>query len=195
VAAAMILMVGLVDPVSAQPAAKPAAAAPAAPGSALEPFRIGPEDSLSITVWKNEAMSRIVQVRPDGFISLPLVDDVQAAGLTPMELRDVLAKKLAEFIPNPEVSVIVNDVRSFKVSVLGEVVKPGRFELKSYTTILDVIAQASGFNQFAARSRIVVLRPSGKSMTRIPFNYNKVVSSGGDEENFYLQPGDIVLVP
>ena len=117
---------------------------------------------LAITVWKNEPMSRTVQVRPDGMISLPLIDDVLAAGLTPVQLRDVLAKRLAEFIPNPEVSVIVSDVRSYKVSVLGEVLKPGRFELKSYTTVLDVLAQAGGFTQFAARARIVVLRPVGK---------------------------------
>jgi polysaccharide export outer membrane protein len=181
---------------SAQQAAKPAAEAnkPTAESN-LEAYKIGPEDSLSITVWKNEAMSRTVQVRPDGMISMPLLDDVLAAGQTPMQLRDVLAKRLAEFIPNPDVSVIVTDVRSFKVSVLGEVSKPGRFELKSWTTILDVIAQAGGFNQFAARSRVVVLRPTGKTMTRIPFNYNKVVSAGGEVDNFYLQPGDVVLVP
>ena len=181
---------------SAQQAAKPAAEAnkPTAESN-LEADKIGPEDSLSITVWKNEAMSRTVQVRPDGMISMPLLDDVLAAGQTPMQLRDVLAKRLAEFIPNPDVSVIVTDVRSFKVSVLGEVSKPGRFELKSWTTILDVIAQAGGFNQFAARSRVVVLRPTGKTMTRIPFNYNKVVSAGGEVDNFYLQPGDVVLVP
>ena len=177
----------------AQQAGKPAAEP--APGPTLDPYKIGPEDMLSITVWKNEAMSRTVQVRPDGMISMPLLDDVTAAGLTPMQLRDVLAKRLAEFIPNPDVSVIVTSVQSFKVSVLGEVSKPGRFDLKSWTTILDVIAQAGGFNQFAARSRIVVLRPTGKTMTRIPFNYNKMVSSGGEEDNFYLQPGDIVLVP
>jgi polysaccharide export outer membrane protein len=180
---------------AAQSTAAPAASPEAAPGPALEPYRIGPEDLLAITVWKNEPMSRIVQVRPDGMISLPLIDDVSAVGLTPMQLRDVLAKRLAEFIPNPDVSVIVTDVRSYKVSVLGEVVRPGRFELKSYTTILDVLAQAGGFTQFAGRGRIVILRPTGKTMKRIPFNYNKVVSSGGEEENIYLQPGDIVLVP
>jgi polysaccharide export outer membrane protein len=170
-------------------------AAEATPGAALDAYKIGPEDVLAITVWKNEPMSRTVQVRPDGMISLPLIDDVAAVGLTPVQFRDVLVKRLAEFIPNPEVSVIVTDVRNYKVSVLGEVVKPGRFELKSYTTILDVIAQAGGFTQFAARGKIVVLRPAGKSMKRIPFNYNKVVAAGGEEENFYLQPGDIVLVP
>ena len=178
---------------SAQPAAKTAGVPVVSP--ALDAYKIGPEDMLSISVWKNDALSRSVQVRPDGMISLPLLDDVVAAGLTPVQLRDVLAKRLAEFIPNPEVSVIVTDVRSFKVSLLGEVGKPGRYELRSWTTILDLLAMAGGLNQFAARSRIVVLRPTGKTMTRIPFNYNKVVSSGGEEENFYLQPGDIVLVP
>lgn len=194
-AGSLIALVVLTGTASAEEPAKPAAAPSPAQGAALEPYTIGPEDVLAITVWKNEAMSRVVSVRPDGMISLPLVDDVQAAGLTPMQLRDVLAKKLAEYIPNPEVSVLVNDVRSFKVSVMGEVAKPGRYELKSWTTVVDVLAQAGGFNQFSARSRIVILRPNGKTMKRIPFNYNKVVSSGGEEENFYLQPGDIVLVP
>lgn len=196
-AASLIVAVLLTSAASGQQPTTPAPAAASAPaeGPALEPYTIGPEDVLNITVWKNEAMSRVVPVRPDGMISLPLLDDVQAAGLTPMQLRDVLAKKLAEFIPNPDVSVIVNDVRSFKVSVMGEVAKPGRYELKSWTTVVDVLAQAGGFTQFAARTRIAVLRPTGKTMKRIPFNYNKVVSSGGEEENFYLQPGDIVLVP
>jgi len=190
---AILTLLAFAGAASAQPAAKTAAVPAASP--ALDPYKIGPEDVLNISVWKNDALSRSVQVRPDGMISMPLLDDVGAAGLTPLQLRDVLAKRLAEFIPNPEVSVIVAEVRSFKVSLLGEVGRPGRFELKSWTTILDLLAQAGGFTQFAARGRIVVLRPTGKTMTRIPFNYNKVVSSGGEEENFYLQPGDIVLVP
>jgi polysaccharide export outer membrane protein len=191
----VIKVLGIVSIACAQPTAASSAPADTTHGPALEPYRIGPEDMLAISVWKNEPMSRTVQVRPDGMISLPLIDDVLAAGLTPVQFRDVLAKRLAEFIPNPEVSVIVTDVRSYKVSVLGEVVKPGRLELKSYTTVLDVLAQAGGFTQFATRSRIVILRPVGKTMKRIPFNYNKVVSSTGEEENVYLQPGDIVLVP
>jgi len=133
-----------------------------------------------------------VPVRPDGKISLPLLNDVQAAGLTTLELREVLTKKLAEYMPSPEVSVIVTDVRSFKVSVIGEVARPGRYELKSWTTVLDVLALAGGFTQFAARSRIVILQPDGKTMKRIPFNYNKIA---GEQENFYLRNGDIVLVP
>jgi len=163
--------------------------------SSLEGYRIGPEDVLQIGVWKNEAMSRTVPVRPDGMISLPLLNDVKAAGLTPMELRDLLIKSLAEYMPTPEVSVILTDVRSFKVSVIGEVAKPARYELKSWTTVLDVLALAGGLNQFAARNRIVILRPDGKTMQRIPFNYNKVIAAGGEDENIYLRNGDIVLVP
>lgn len=160
--------------------------------AAPDTYRIGPEDQLQISVWKNEAMTRAVLVRPDGKISLPLLNDVQASGLTVLELRDVLTTKLQDFMPSPEVSVIVTDVRSLKVSVIGEVVRPGRYELRSWATVLDVLAMAGGFTQFATRSRIVVLTPDGKSMKRIPFNYNKVA---GEQENFYLRNGDIVLVP
>jgi polysaccharide export outer membrane protein len=176
-------------------AATPPAKQPQSSTTSVEQYRIGPEDLIAVTVWKNDAMSRVVPVRPDGMISLPLLDDVKASGLTAMELRDIIAKRLVEYMPAPEVSVIVNDVRSFKVSVMGEVARPARYELKSVTTVLDVLAQAGGFNQFANRSKIVILRPNGKSMTRIPFNYNKVIASGGEDENFYLQAGDIVLVP
>jgi polysaccharide biosynthesis/export protein len=178
-----------------QPQAAPVRAKPApAAASGLEDYRIGPEDILSISVWKNEAMSRVLPVRPDGMISLPLLDDVMAAGLTPTELRNVLAQKLAEYVPSPSVTVIVNDVKSFKVSVIGEVIKPARYELKSRTSVLDVLALAGGFNQFAARTRIVVLRQEGDRRVRIPFNYNRV-TNGSDEENVYLKPNDIVLVP
>ena len=158
-------------------------------------YRIGPEDRLQISVWQNEAMSREVAVRPDGMISLPLVNDVKVAGLTPMELRDFLLTKLAVYMPNPEVSVIVTAVQSFKVAVIGEVVQQGRYELKSRTTVLEVLAMARGLTQFASRSRIVILRQDGKTVKRIPFNYNKVIVAGGEEENLSLQPGDIILVP
>ena len=162
--------------------------------SGAEEYRIGPEDILQVSVWKNDVMSRTVAVRPDGMISLPLLNDVQAAGLTPAELRSALIKRLTEYMPDPDVSVIVQDVRFFKVSVIGEVAKPGRFELKSRATVLDMLAQAGGFKDFASRARIVVLRPEGKSMKRIPFNYNKAISDG-QTDNFYLRPGDIVVVP
>ncbi len=159
-------------------------------------YRIGPEDVLQVSIWKNEAMSRTVPVRPDGKITLPLLNDVEAAGMTPMEFRDLLIKKLTEYMPAPEVSVIVLDPKSFKVSVMGEVPRPGRFELRSRTTVLDMLALAGGLSQFASRAKIVVLRPDGaKGQKRIPFNYNKAVSAGGEQENFYLQSGDIVVVP
>jgi polysaccharide export outer membrane protein len=163
--------------------------------SSPDEYRIGAEDTLQISVWRNEALSKTIPVRPDGMISLPLLNEVKAAGLTPAELRQILTDKLTEFMPNPEVSVILTDVRSFKVSVLGEVRRPARYELKSWTTILDVLALAGGFTEFAARNRIVVLRPEGKTIKSIQFNYNKVVSSPGEQENFFLRAGDIVLVP
>src|SRR5437867_5089493 len=177
------------------------AASPPASGQKSEPthelgdYRIGPEDVLDIAVWNNTAISRTVPVRPDGKISLPLLNDVQAAGLTAMQLRGVLTKKLAEYVPTPEVSVIVREVRSFKVSVIGEVKTPGRYELKSRATVLDVLAQAGPFSDFASRARIFVLRLNGTTMKRIPFNYNKVIAADGEAENFLLQPGDIVVVP
>jgi polysaccharide export outer membrane protein len=158
-----------------------------------EVYRIGPEDALQISVWKNDALTRAVQVRPDGKISLPLLNDVQAAGLSALELRDVLAQKLAAYMPNPEVSVIVSAIQSFKVSVIGEVSRPGRLELRSWTTVLDALALSGGFTQFASRSKIVILQPDGKTMKRIPFNYNKALD--GEQENFYLRNGDIILVP
>ena len=158
-------------------------------------YKIGPEDVLDIAVWNNTAISRTVPVRPDGKISLPLLNDVQAAGLTPMQLRDVLTKKLVEYVPAPEVSVIVREVRSFNVSVIGEIRAPGRYELKSRTTVLDVLARAGPFSDFASRARIFVLRTNGTTMKRIPFNYNKVIAADGEAENFLVQPGDIVVVP
>jgi polysaccharide export outer membrane protein len=176
----------------AQAPPRPAAPMPKENGT-LDDYRIGPEDVLAVSVWKNDAMSRVVPVRPDGMISLPMLDDVRAAGLTPMELRDVIAKKLTEFVPSPAVSVIVNEVRSFKVAVIGEVLRPARYDLKSRTTVLDVLALAGGFNQFASRTRLVVIRTEGNKQNRISVNYNKVINGEGD--NPVLKPGDILIVP
>lgn len=165
------------------------------PAPQLGEYRIGPEDELSIAVWKNETLSRTVPVRPDGMISLPLLNDVPAAGLTPNELRDVLKKKLASYVASPEVAVIVQVVRSFKVSVLGEVRKPGTFEINGRSTVLDALARAEGLNDFASRSRIVILRPEGETTKRVSFNYNRAIAEDREQENFYLQPGDIIVVP
>jgi polysaccharide biosynthesis/export protein len=157
-------------------------------------FQIGPEDILDISVWKNPDLSRVVPVRPDGKVSLPLVNDIQAAGLTPATLRQQVTDKLSEFIPSPEVSVMVREVHSRKVAVVGAVKTPGRFELKSPMTVLEVIALAQGFTDFAARDRIVVLRQEGATTTRVPFNYRKI-ADGFEQENFVVKPGDIVVVP
>jgi polysaccharide export outer membrane protein len=180
---------------AAAPATAPASA-PAAP--IVEPvgdaFRIGPEDVLDVQVWKNPELSRVVPVRPDGMISLPLVNDIRAAGLTPIELRQQVTQRLAEFIPSPEVSVIVREVHSVKVAVVGSVRMPGHYEVNSAATVLELIARAQGLTEFADRGRIVVLRQNGKATKRIPFNYRKV-AEGSEQDNFVVQPGDIIVVP
>jgi polysaccharide biosynthesis/export protein len=157
-------------------------------------YQIGPEDVLDISVWKNPELSRKVPVRPDGKVSLPLVNDIQAAGLTPGELRQQLTTRLAEFVPTPEVAVIVQEVQSLKVAVVGAVKTPGRFMLRSPATVLECIALAQGLTEFASRERIVVLRQNGSTTTRIPFNYRKV-SEGSDQDNFFVKAGDIIVVP
>jgi polysaccharide export outer membrane protein len=173
---------------NAESAAVRALAAPTAE------YLIGPEDVLDISVWKNPELSRKVPVRPDGKVSLPLVNDIQAAGLTPSQLRERLAAKLAEFVPTPEVAVIVSEVQSLKVAVVGAVKTPGRFMLKSPATVLECLALAQGLTEFANRERIVVLRQEGTATQRIPFNYSKV-ASGSEQDNFFVKPGDIIVVP
>jgi len=157
-------------------------------------FLIGPEDILDIQVWKNPELSRTVPVRPDGKVSLPLVNDIQAAGLTPTDLRDQLTTRLSEYVPSAEVSVIVREVHSVKVAVIGAVKIPGRYEVKSPATVLELIAQAQGLTEFASRDRIVVIRQNGTATTRVPFNYRKV-ADGSDQDNFFVRAGDIILVP
>jgi len=157
-------------------------------------YKIGPEDVLDILVWKQENLSRTVPVRPDGKVSIPLVNDIVAAGLTPTELRQQLTERLSEYVPSPEVSVIVKEVHSVKVAVLGAVKMPGHYEVKAPSTVLELIARAQGFTEFADRNRIVVIRQDGSSTTRVPFNYKKV-AEGNDQENFSVKPGDIIVVP
>jgi len=169
--------------------------APPLPESRYGTYRIGPADVLQISVWKNELLTRSVPVRPDGMISLPLVDEIRAEGLTPMELRGALKQKLSEYMPHPEISVIVLELHSFAVSVLGEVKSAGRYELRSSTTVLDLLAQAGGMTDFASPSRIVVLRAEGGAVKRIPFDYKKVIAAPDAYENFLVRPGDILVVP
>jgi polysaccharide biosynthesis/export protein len=190
------LVVGLagVGPASAQQAAvrqQPIGAQmPVAPD-----YVIGPEDVLLVSVWKNETLSRQLPVRPDGKISMPLLHDIMAAGLTPLQLRDKIATGLTEYMPNPEVSVTVLEVRSYRVSVLGEVQRPGVLQLKAPTTVLEALAMAGGFRDFASPSKIVIFRKDEKGETRrLRFNYNRAVGNAG-EENLTLRSGDVVVVP
>ncbi|HXH81394.1 MAG TPA: polysaccharide biosynthesis/export family protein [Candidatus Tectomicrobia bacterium] len=180
---------------SASVAPRPDAARPAAPPLPSD-YVIGPEDVLFIHVWKNEALSRELPVRPDGKISLPLLHDVHAAGLTPMQLRNKLATALSEFMPNAEVSVTVLQVNSYKVSVLGEVQRPGILQLKAPTTVLEALALAGGFQPFASPSKIVIFRKDAKGETRkIRFNYNRAIDGAAGEENLVLRAGDVIVVP
>jgi polysaccharide biosynthesis/export protein len=183
-----------VPPRGAVPAARAAALANSNALDTAAEYQIGPEDVLDISVWKNPELSRTVPVRPDGKVSLPLLNDFQAAGLTPSSLREQLVARLSDFVPTPEVSVIVREVHSRKVAVVGAVKTAGRYELKSPMTVLEAIALAQGFTDFAARDRIVVLRQSGGTTTRIPFNYRKI-ADGAEQENFFVRPGDIIVVP
>ncbi|HEV8584317.1 MAG TPA: polysaccharide biosynthesis/export family protein [Methylomirabilota bacterium] len=184
------------------PAASPSssfttgAAAPMGGFPVSSDYVIGPEDVLQISVWKNEALSRTLAVRPDGKISIPLLHDVQAAGLTPMQLRDKIATALSEFMPNAEVAVTVTDVRSYRVSVLGEVQRPGVLQLKSDTTVLEALALAGGFRDFASPGKIMILRKDAHGSThKIPFNYHRAVKDTRNQDNVTLKSGDVVVVP
>jgi polysaccharide biosynthesis/export protein len=159
-------------------------------------YVIGPSDVIEIAVWNNEAVSRTVPVRPDGKISLQLINDVQAAGMTPMQLREALSQALASYVQNPEVSVIVREVHSFKVSVMGEVKEPGRFDLTGRVTVLDVLAMAKGLTQYADKNKIAVLRREQGVTRTIPVDYQRLVSndSANARENIFVQPDDIVVV-
>jgi polysaccharide export outer membrane protein len=187
---------------SAAADAAPAAAPRASSAVAAEPvmvadpkeYRIGPEDVLDFHVWKNQDLSRErVPVRPDGKLSLPLVNDIQAAGLTPNELRAELTQRLSPFIQSPEVSVIVREVHSFKVSVQGNVRMPGQYEVRSEATVLDMIARAQGLTDFADKGAISVIRRSGERQQQIKFNYGDAIRAK-EGANFFVLPGDIIIV-
>lgn len=166
-------------------------------------YVIGPDDVLDVSVWGNAEISRTVPVRPDGRISLPLLNDVQAAGLTPMELRDTLSKALKPYMPEPAVSVIVREIRSVKVTVIGQIKAPGRYEIKDRATVLDVLAMAGGLNEFADRGGIVVLRQESGSTRQIPFPYDKVTGRNARHAskdttaalNICVRAGDVILIP
>jgi polysaccharide biosynthesis/export protein len=159
-------------------------------------FVIGDDDLLAINVWKEPDISRQVPVRSDGKISLPLVGEVKAAGETPLKLEQDLAARLKNYIDEPEVTVIVQQINSQKFNILGQVNHPGSFSLANAATVLDAIALAGGFRDFAKQKSIYVLRANADgSETRMPFNYKQVVKGQNPAQNIKLQPRDTVVVP
>jgi polysaccharide export outer membrane protein len=164
-------------------------------------FLLGPEDVLDITVWKNPDLSRVTAIRPDGLISIPIIGDVQAAGLTADALAHRIADRLKQFVAgNPAVSVSVKELNSYSVFVLGEVSKPGKFQAKSYVTLLQAISMAGGFTEYAKKNRmqVVRLRPNGDHKIhelRIPIRYDDLLAGGGKPGNIILLSGDTVVVP
>jgi polysaccharide export outer membrane protein len=185
---------------SASPAPQAASADPGTGAAAVPPhdntYIIGDDDVLSINVWKEAEVSRTVPVRSDGKISLPLAGEVQASGQTPLQLEKLLAAKLQSFISEPEVTVIVTEIKSQKFNILGMVNKSGTFPLTSSLTVLDAVALAGGFRDFAKQKSIYVLRknPDGGEL-RLPFNYKEVIKGKNMAQNIKLQPGDTIVVP
>jgi polysaccharide biosynthesis/export protein len=170
-------------------------------GSAKKEFLLGPEDVLDIVVWKNDDLSqKAVVVRPDGMISMPLIGEIAAGGLTANQLASQIALRLKEFKERPAVTVSVKEVNSYYVYVLGEVGKPGKYQLKSHATVLQAVAVANGFTVYAARNKMKVLRQmqgeDGKTREiRIPARYDDLVSGSGEIGDFVLKTGDVIVVP
>jgi polysaccharide export outer membrane protein len=158
-------------------------------------YKIGSSDVLAITVWKEPEVSRSIPVRPDGKISLPLVGELQAAGRTPLQLEQDISGKLKAYITNPDVNVMVQQINSEKFNVLGRVAHSGSFPLSTDTTVLDAIATAGGFLDFAKERGIYVLRSTPGGQKRLAFNYKDVIKGKHPEQNIKLEPGDTVVVP
>ena len=158
-------------------------------------YVIGPEDVLYIHVWKEEALTRTVPVRMDGKISLPLVQEIKAAGLTPLQLKEVLTRRFKEFIENPIVSVTVAEVNSYKVYVMGQVKTPGLQRLRSETTVTQIIVMAGGFTDWANQKKIVIVRKEDGREKRIKVNYKKIMSGSDPSSDVILKAGDTVIIP
>jgi polysaccharide export outer membrane protein len=186
------------DPAKAAPAPTTASAQSTAPAAGTNPeeeYKIGAQDVLRIDVWKETELTRTVPVRPDGKISLPLLNDVQAAGLTPAQLASVLTEGLKKFINAPQVTVTVSEINSRRVYVTGEVAHAGAFPLLPNMTVLQALSSSGGFSQFAKTKNIYVLRMEGGKQVKHPFNYKEVLAGRSQEQNIELQPGDVIVVP
>ena len=159
-------------------------------------YVIGADDMLAVNVWREPEISRNVLVRPDGNISLPLVGDLRANGRTPDQLRDEIKQRLLGYLSDPEVTVFVQEARSQKFNILGEVERPGSYPLGKSMTVLDAIALAGGFRDFAKTTKIFIVRVDADgSRVRIPFNYKEAIKAQKLNQNTELQPHDTVVVP
>jgi len=159
-------------------------------------YIIGPSDVLAINVWKDPELTRTVLVRPDGKISLPLIGELEVSGLTALNVQGLVAQRLKEYISDPQVTVIVQEVKSRTYSVLGKIAKPGSYELGKPTTVLEAIAIAGSFLDFAKPSKIYIIRPvSGGATQTLPFDYKKVIKGRNPEQNVELKNGDTIVVP
>ena len=158
-------------------------------------YKIGAQDVLNISVWKEPDLTQTVPVRPDGKISMPLLNDVQAAGLTPTELRDHIAEALKKYVTDPVVTVIVTQINSERVYITGEVTHPGAFPLVPGMTILQALSSAGGFTNFANTKKIYMFRMVNGKRVDFPFNYKDVIHGKKLDENVVLQAGDTIVVP
>jgi polysaccharide biosynthesis/export protein len=170
-----------------EPAVKPATEDPN--------YIIGPEDELTVNVWREADISRSVPVRPDGKISLPLLNDVQASGLTPMQLGSEITTRLKKFIADPQVTIIVTRVNSQRIYIVGEVNRAGAFPLVPNMTVLEALSSAGGCSPFAKQTKIYILRLENGKEIRRPFNFKEVLSGQRMEQNILLKPGDTIVVP
>ena len=171
-------------------------AAPAAKDHPDERYVIGDGDMLGISVWKEQELTVSIPVRSDGRISLPLIGEIQASGRTPIQLKEDISAKLRAYISAPDVTVTVLQMNSQKFNILGRVTKPGSYPLSATTTVLDAIAGAGGFQDFAKQKNVYILRKNSTgSMTRIVFNYKDVIRGKHPEENIQLKPNDTIVVP
>lgn len=167
----------------------------AATGIDNNQYIIGAEDVLFIHIWKEEALSKSVPVRIDGKISLPLVDEIQAAGLTPLQLRDTLAQRFKEFVDSPNVSVMVMEANSHKAFITGQIKNPGVYRLRTETSILQIISLAGGFTEWANQNEIIIIRKEKGQEKRISVNYKKIISGEDLSLNILLKSGDTVIIP
>jgi len=163
---------------------------------ASDEFVIGPGDVLAINVWKEAEISKVVPVRSDGRISLPLIGELQSGGLTPRQLEAEITTRLKDYVADPSVTVVVQEIHSKSINVLGMVARPGSYPLTKTMTVVDAIANAGGFRDFAKQKSIYILRqnPDG-TQARLPFNYKEVIKGVNPAQNVKLQPGDNIVVP